>query len=159
MKEQNTMQHDIITTAYRLKGFLIRRFSLIEPGKDIRSEFNPELLKLGINIEFSSNVENNIFLIILTIINKYELAGKEITLLDLDFLSEFEISDMKSVIKIENENFNIPDELLINFISLTYSSARGIIFAKTQGSYLNQYILPVIDPKVLLEHKLRQMKY
>jgi len=52
----------------------------------------------------------------------------------------------------------LPDDLLTELVGMTYSTARGIIFAKTQGSFLNKFILPVIDTKVLVKSMINQNK-
>lgn len=147
---------DIVASpiTYKLKGFFISRFTIVEPGLDITSNFEIQKLKLGLNLDFSNSFEDSTFRIILTITNQYELNSKDIKLLELMLISDFEIDDIQSVIQINDEKFEVPDDLLTTFVSLTYSSARGIIFAKTQGSYLNQFILPIVDPKLLIEQRL-----
>jgi hypothetical protein len=43
----------------------------------------------------------------------------------------------------------ISNLLLGTLLSIAYSTARGIVFERTQGTWLNGVILPVIDPKEL----------
>lgn len=45
--------------------------------------------------------------------------------------------------KIDNVDFIAPAELLARFASLTYGAIRGVIFAKTMGTALNNIILPL----------------
>jgi hypothetical protein len=144
------------TISYRIKGFLIRRFALVEPGYDIRNEFNPEKLKFGIKIELSHNIKNSTIIINLSILIQYEIISKDVLLLELVFQSEFEFQNIEQFVKSEENDLNIPDDLLTSLVSLTYSSARGIIFAKTQGSFLNQFLLPIIDPKELKDFGNKQ---
>ena len=49
----------------------------------------------------------------------------------------------------ENEDFIAPAELLAQFASLTYGSIRGVIFAKTMGTALNNIVLPPNDVRNL----------
>ena len=50
----------------------------------------------------------------------------------------------------EDEGVNKINNLLLGtLLSIAYSTARGIVFDRTQGTHLNGVILPVIDPKVL----------
>jgi len=45
--------------------------------------------------------------------------------------------------KIDNVDLIAPAELLAQFASLTYGAIRGVIFAKTMGTALNNIILPL----------------
>ncbi len=143
---------DVIS--YTFNGMSIRRFNLIEPGIDITTGFDTQNLKVGTNIDFAFNMEQNGFQVIFSLGYQYDLKGSLISLLELVVLSDFVIKDMKNVVEIRNEAVHIPDELLINLVRITYSSIRGIVFAKTQGSYLNKFILPLIDPGALIRKKL-----
>ncbi len=140
-----------------LKGFGILLYNHVEPGLDIISNFDISKLKVGFNIDFAYNLDNNGFQLILSILYSYNLNDKDIVLLELKLLSEFLISDMKSVIKIVGGNLKIPDDLLVKFTSIAYSTARGIVFSKTLGSFLNQFTLPLIDPKEIVQNKLKSM--
>jgi hypothetical protein len=154
-KKKSLPEAKEMSISFSLRGFNIPRFELVEPGLDITKDFDIFKLKLGINIDFSYNFEQNGYQIIFTIQYHYFLKDKNILLLDLVLITEFSIQEMKSVIKIEGNNFKIPHDLLVTFTSIAYSTARGVIHAKTQGSFLNQFILPLIDPKILVQNKLK----
>lgn len=49
------------------------------------------------------------------------------------------------------EIFQIDELMGSTLMSITYSTVRGIIYSRTQGTSLGMVILPVIDPKKLLE--------
>ena len=144
------------TISFSLRGFKILRYSILEPGLDTTQGFDIKNLKFGFNIDFATNLEHNGFQITLTLVYHYNLNGKDIQLLEFIFLTDFIIKDLLSIVVIDKENINIPHELLVNLTSIAYSSARGVIFAKTQGSFLNQFILPVIDPHFILEQKFSE---
>lgn len=60
----------------------------------------------------------------------------------MDFLEEKEVEGKKE---------KIIDALLVSTLfAIGYSTVRGIIFSRTQGTSLGTVILPVIDPKKLL---------
>ena len=113
---------------------------------------------MGLNLDFSHSIENSGFQIILTIINQYELNSKDIQLVELIMTAEFEIEEIESVLEVIDGNLRIPDVLLTSLTSITYSSARGIVFAKTQGSFMNQFLLPVLDPSLIVQQKLNSIK-
>ena len=62
-------------------------------------------------------------------------------------------SELKSYFNIQPESIDalrmegkimFPPQLLVQFASLCYGSMRGVIFTKTQGNALNNYILPPV---------------
>ncbi len=51
----------------------------------------------------------------------------------------------------EGENFPRIDLLLAaTLVGIAYSTVRGIIFTRTQGTSLNAVVLPVVDPKKIM---------
>jgi len=40
-----------------------------------------------------------------------------------------------------------------NLLGITISTARGIIFSRTKGEPINEYILPIINPTTLMENR------
>ncbi len=154
----NTKQYENITISYKLNNISIRRFSLIEPALDITSNFNSKNLNLGFNLAYAYIKEQNIFQIQLTVVNNYLFNNKNIKLIELVLVCDFKILNLTSIIQMNNESFTLPDDLLTELVGMTYSTARGIIFAKTQGSFLNKFILPVIDTKVLVKSMINQNK-
>lgn len=152
----NTKQLENTTISYKLNNISIRRFSLIEPALDITSNFNLKNLNLAFNLVYSILKEQNIFQIQLTVVNNYMLNNRNIKLIELVLVCDFEIKNLSSIIQMNNEKFILPDDLLKTLIDLTYSTARGIIFSKTQGSFLNQFIIPVIDSKALIQSMINQ---
>lgn len=66
----------------------------------------------------------------------------------VDNLSDFIFSEEE---KAAAENEDGIDPLLIGTLAgIAYSTTRGIIITRTQGTALNAVILPVIDPKKLM---------
>jgi len=50
----------------------------------------------------------------------------------------------------------IIDSLLVStLIGIGYSTVRGIIFSRTQGTSLNSVIIPIIDPKKLMVNPVK----
>jgi len=51
----------------------------------------------------------------------------------------------------KQDHFLLQDVLIHTLISIAYSTSRGIVLARTQGTLMNGVILPVIDTRVLME--------
>ena len=47
----------------------------------------------------------------------------------------------------ESKTINIPDQFLHTLLSISLSTTRGILSAKTEGTALAGFILPVLNPK------------
>lgn len=154
-KNSNTLK-DANTLTYTLNGFSIRSFTLVEPGMDIIPSINEKNIQLGFSLDFAFNTELGVCRVLMNIGYNFNPEGNSNKLLEIELLSEFIIRDFEKVIDIQSDVLGIPHQLLIMFTSITYSTARGIIFSKTQGSYLNKFILPVIDPDILVQNALKQ---
>lgn len=50
----------------------------------------------------------------------------------------------------DTENFQVNEALMLTLAGIAYSTIRGIIFNRTQGTSLGTVILPVIAPKKLM---------
>lgn len=66
---------------------------------------------------------------------------------------QFEIdkNDFKDKISQKDGTFLVTKDLATHLAVLTIGSARGILHAKTEGTVYNQYLLPTIDVKEMIE--------
>lgn len=69
------------------------------------------------------------------------------------FAFVFRVENLKDLIDIKKESReNIIDSGLANAVaSITYSTSRGILMVRFQGTAFKNFILPVIDPNELLK--------
>ena len=59
----------------------------------------------------------------------------------------FVINNLKEIVPEENKNTpNLPDHFMQTLLSISLSTTRGVLFAKTEGSVLNKYYLPILNP-------------
>jgi hypothetical protein len=61
----------------------------------------------------------------------------------------FHIDNFEDFIEGEDEPKKINNILLETLLSIAYSTTRGIVIERTQGTHLNGVILPIIAPKEL----------
>lgn len=67
---------------------------------------------------------------------------------------QFEVENFKDHVKKFKDKLEIDIHLAATLYTLSYSTARGIIYDRTRGTFFNGAILPVIDPyKALVEDK------
>jgi len=66
----------------------------------------------------------------------------------------YRIDNLQDLVTVGKKEKLTLDPGLGNALStVTYSTARGLLFARTQGTALQQFILPVIKPANLIHHK------
>ena len=73
-------------------------------------------------------------------------------LLGIKTSHDFLIENFAEVIKTENDQCNLPDNFVINLLSMSYSSVRGMLFESiTEPSY-KRVLLPLINLKDFFEN-------
>lgn len=107
-----------------------------ELGTGLSVEENVIGIHLVINIEAKDNEDK---LLLITGSYTHELVFK------VDNLTDFLVIDEEAAGK-----YKIDGGLGSTIVSIAYSTVRGIIFTRTQGTSLGSVILPVIDPKKLM---------
>jgi hypothetical protein len=68
----------------------------------------------------------------------------------------FRVENLLDFLEPRDGGFVIDGILGSTLISIAYSTVRGIIFTRTQGTSLGLVILPVIDPKILMGIELNE---
>lgn len=63
-------------------------------------------------------------------------------------------TDFSKKIKQNDKSYLITKELATHFAVLTVGSARGILHAKTEGTIYNQYLLPTINIKNMIQEDI-----
>jgi hypothetical protein len=72
-------------------------------------------------------------------------TGQDSPLASLQAACGFEIPAFESLIRKNKEgNFLIPHDLNVSLSRIAIATARGILYARLQGSYLQNSILPVL---------------
>lgn len=72
----------------------------------------------------------------------------------LDF--HFQIKNLNNFYELKEDNHPVFSGLLIAaLLGLSFSTARGIIFEKLSNTNLQSIILPVVDPKDMLQTKVK----
>lgn len=72
-------------------------------------------------------------------------------LLEVQGLFEIKKNDFEQKIKQSDNSYLVSKGLATHFAVLTIGSARGVLHAKTEGTIFNDYLLPTIDVKQMIE--------
>lgn len=96
-------------------------------------------IKIGLYIELSSKDNYN--------------GGKANFIIDF----HFQVGNLKNLYELNEENHPIFSGLFIaTLLGLSFSTARGIIFERLSNTNLQGIILPIVDPKNILQMKKKQ---
>jgi len=103
-------------------------------------------VELSINIEFN-NYENH-FACIMSFQYDYKVNDENsVNLARFDILFTFNVIDLQEIIKVKE----LKEQLMINIISVAYSTSRGIIFCETKGFLVNKLYLAPRSAKEVYE--------
>ena len=129
-----------------LKGNLSAEDSIDEQeGKEV-SFTSDYKIQLGTSIE--GNAVRIVFTIILACLNnkKEFIASAEYT---IEFI--FTIQDLQEFIDQSKDPFIMDNHLVCTLLAIVYSTTRGIVLTRTQGTIMEGIIMPVVNPTTLLE--------
>lgn len=133
------------TISIDLVEIIDRELFIKEPIDKIKNNFNKESLKLGLSVNFSQSDKKNVLSLNISVKYEYPYDNKPFELLRSSFTFQFRISNMSKVIISDNGNIDMPHHLATNLISISLSTIRGLIAAKTRGYFINNYYLPIIN--------------
>lgn len=69
-----------------------------------------------------------------------------------NFVFVFYVENMDSLVSIVKNEIKIEEiSLLISLAAISFSTSRGILLTRLQGTVLRDYILPIIDPVNLIK--------
>lgn len=121
---------------YKYSKMELKQFAIFEEN------LSPENNELNYQtvVQFSYDKENRILCskVVITAMQNDKIVLKT------DLRSYFDIASVSVEHLCQDNIICFPPALLVQFASLCYGAARGIIFERTQGSCLNDYILPPV---------------
>jgi hypothetical protein len=106
------------------------------------------------NFSIDFNDSEGIMDIVIDIKFVYKIEDKQslIDLFGIKTLTQFKFINYKDKIKfLDDETLDIPDDLMINLLSISYSGTRGMMVCLTNKSDYEDLILPLIRPEEFKE--------
>lgn len=71
---------------------------------------------------------------------------------ELAFKVVFDVQGLEQFVDDDNEDvIELPDQLVVTLFSISYSTMRGVFYEKSRGTMAERLILPIIDPKIILQ--------
>lgn len=91
--------------------------------------------------------------IIITVASNYNVGDKLVATIRVTSVFSIEEESWKSM---KDGNFIVvPKEFLYHIGGLAVSTTRGILFAKTEGSDLNRFILPILQMDTVIKGDMK----
>jgi len=143
---------------------VIREFRLVKGQIDSPFDFRVSNIKsFDFNVNFNTgfNLEENLikadFVIEVKTLSE-EAATEAICTYHFVFL--FFVEGLKEHAQRQDDGTIDWNPYLANAIaSITYSTSRGILLSRFQGTVMKDFMLPVVDPNALLQNKISQATF
>lgn len=129
---------------------------------EVNSDFQTDKsqLEATLNVNYRWNMDKNLFGVVIEIIYSSKDSNKDsIGSLKFSYITEFFIENLKEVFKVKAKNdFEIDENFEANLVGIAISSGRGVLFEKTKGTFFNNFIFPIVNPKELILSKRLKKK-
>jgi hypothetical protein len=132
--------------SFRLKSFEILSYSFEKPETDFDEE------KIGYQVQFLPGIdeEDKSFFIKMKVDIKAE-ENSDDNLGSITTLTKYELSNLEKLTNKEEEHVVLPKNLAVTLLSITLSTTRGALAAKSEGNILSKFIMPLINPEEMYE--------
>jgi len=129
------------SVTFQIKGVELME-SCINPPSD---PLAPEIVfNFDINIEHRINPENDILIVVCTVLVFNEKRDEQLGKLKAGCI--YLINDLKRFINGETKALELPEPVATALNSVSISTTRGLMFSMFRGTYLHNAVLPVVDP-------------
>jgi len=123
-------------------------FSCTDFVNDLSHDTIEKNLKIEIGFNFLLLKEKNEFGV-RTII-QYLFKGDEV--LKYDNQIDFDVKNIDQVVSLEKDKLNIKDGFLLSLLSVVIGTTRGMMIKNTMGKRINDFPLPILNPKDVLDN-------
>lgn len=136
-----------INFTFGIKSIDILEFSYVHPKNTFPENAS---FRFETNIEQKVNLEKANIYVISTFHIHCESTGEKLGNAVVSCV--YGIENIKQFIN-ENNVFELPEQIVVLFNSISISTCRGVLFTLFRGTPLHSVVLPVIDPKEFTKQK------
>lgn len=113
------------------------------------SDFDEEKLRFQYKIETLVKISEDTILV--TADAKYSYEGKELMTASATF--NYSVLNLNSAIVLDKENqkLNTKADIFPSLVGAAYNTLRGIVYARTVGTQLSKYPMPMIEVSTLVK--------
>jgi hypothetical protein len=136
---------------FALDKIKILEFSERDP-EELAVVNTPHKLEDKLEIEITAIPSTNAVNVKMSVKTISHIAAEPIQVCSLECVYKFLLKDyVKNFGDSDKVVEVVPDFVLINFLFMTIGGVRGILVAKCKSKYLENHILPPVDPAKILE--------
>lgn len=147
-----------IKIGYRILKIHTKSFSVNDiPEEQFNSLFNNgnSILNIGSNINFDKD-KSTITIDIQTSLTK---KGGNKQIVSHSGRTVFLINELKKLFNSKENSYDLPNNFLLQLLGISFSHSRALLSTELQSTaYADKFILPVVNPSILLPKNLQQSK-
>lgn len=147
-KEDIVEEIDVEFAIYRIKE---SSFQIRELSNELKKNLDQNPININIHTNVKISPKEELLIILLQIV--YQYPNEENPYLNYNLAFEYKVKDLEKVCKIKDNKATIPDQLLTTLISISISTARGLVISKTSMSNLRDIYIPILNPNAFLDPK------
>ena len=129
---------------YALSHIKTEQFALLEENYSAKKQIN-----LGTGLQFKIDTKNHMIGSFVGV--TFEQGKKSFLKIEVSCHFKIEEESWKNHINQKTSVINLPKDFLIHIAMFTFGTLRGILFAKTEGTNFNRFILPAMDVASMIE--------
>ncbi|QGW28319.1 hypothetical protein [Phnomibacter ginsenosidimutans] len=141
--------------AIELKAASTEEFKVERSLHDKIGPINPQKINVQLGFQFHHEIVKDIFTVTVLVVYQYPTNpsnNEHIELMKFQAGFDFTVTNLKTILKPNQSGFQMPDNVMMAIVGVSISTARGMLIPLTAGSYLNSFILPIVDTKEMLEN-------
>ncbi|MBS1645500.1 MAG: hypothetical protein JST36_10725 [Bacteroidetes bacterium] len=120
-------------------------------------KINPKKLQIGFQLDFDWKLEADRLMLSTTVFYQYNANNTAFDISKFTLLMGFEVKNLKQILTLSDDVFEIDDDYLLTFVGAAISSARGMLAFKHSGTILENFYVPLVDPRNFIENINRQV--
>lgn len=122
-----------------------------------KESIKPDDLNISFGLKLTPDIQHDLLeLYIVATYNTNEKEGEKI--LEMESLNTFEIKNIKDLLIVNEGAIEDISGIIPTLVGVAIGTIRGMLVAKTAGTPLDKYPLPMVNPKTLCENILRKQK-
>lgn len=134
---------------YKLERIVVSNFRIGSP--DFEIEEGELSLEFGYNFSFDFSKNLAKCLIHLKYVLHAENPEIQKVLVHGDINFDYEVLNLREFVKEDGEDYLLDNGVLGNLLPIAFCTSRGIIFERTRGYTVNNFLLPILPVNMLIE--------
>jgi len=115
--------------------------------------------QVNINFKVTTNIKIDDKTVEMLLTAQFAEKAEGIVLLKIKTSNVFSVLELADFQKPENETYDIPDNVMITFLSLSISHTRALLAKNAQGTKFADLYIPIVNPTDLFNQLFRASQF